>query len=162
TVDMSITCSNKQEAGGCQLFYKPQQGFVGDPMPYFYANDNNFYFFYLYENANHPPIYLPTSAGSASFARFTELIRLGARGNQRDGRGALSINKNDHTYCSFYTSHDENLNRAKIVMMPSSQDLQGGMKHPTSAFQAANGDDQEKVSDPRVYGDETQNSDVML
>src|SRR5690606_14452681 len=66
TDDMSITCSNKQEAGGYQPFYKPQQGFVGDPMTYFNADDNRFCLFYLYENATHHTIYLTRSADFAS------------------------------------------------------------------------------------------------
>ena len=37
TVDMSTTCRNPQESGMYQTFYKPEQGYVGDPMPYYNA-----------------------------------------------------------------------------------------------------------------------------
>lgn len=39
TVDMSTTCRNPQESGMYQTFYKPEQGYVGDPMPYYNADE---------------------------------------------------------------------------------------------------------------------------
>ena len=44
-VDSSTACISGQEVGPYQRFYRPQQGFVGDPMPYYNANDNKFYLF---------------------------------------------------------------------------------------------------------------------
>ncbi|TYP96221.1 beta-fructofuranosidase [Sphingobacterium allocomposti] len=162
TVDMSITCSNKQEAGGYQLFYKPQQGFVGDPMPYFNADDNRFYLFYLYENANHHPIYLTRSADFASFEGFTEIIPSGAIGSQEEWIGTGSFIKKDNTYYSFYTGHNAHLNPAEKVMMATSSDMLNWTKQPGAAFQAPGGYDQNNFRDPHVYWDETRNSYVML
>ncbi|SFS31086.1 glycoside hydrolase family 32 protein [Sphingobacterium wenxiniae] len=161
-VDVSTTCIDKQEAGGYQVFYKPQQGFVGDPMPYFNADDNKFYLFYLYENANRHPVYLTKSADFASFEGFTEVLPTGAVGSQDEWIGTGSFIKKDNTYYSFYTGHNANLSPAEKVMMATSTDLMNWTKQPNATFQAVIGYDQNNFRDPNVYWDEARSSYVML
>lgn len=162
TVDMSTTCRNPQEAGMYQTFYKPQHGYVGDPMPYYHEAENRFYLFYLYENANKHPIYLTRTNDYATFDGFMEMLPAGSSGSHEEWIGTGSFIKKDNTYYCFYTGHNRNLNPAEKVMMATSTDLLNWTKQPSATFQAANGYDQNNFRDPHVYWDETRSTYVML
>lgn len=161
-VDMSTTCTNVQEGGVYQTFYQPLQGYVGDPMPYYNADDQRFYLFYLYENANHHPIFLTRTDDYAAFDGFTQMLPSGPVGSQDEWIGTGSFIKKDDTYYSFYTGHNGNLNPAEKIMMATSPDLLNWTKQPDATFQAAAGYDQNNFRDPHVYWDETRNCYVML
>ncbi|VTP86705.1 Sucrose-6-phosphate hydrolase [Sphingobacterium daejeonense] len=162
SVDMSTTCRSPEETGLYQTFYKPQHGYVGDPMPYYNTDDNKFYLFYLYENANKHPIYLTRTNDYATFDGFMEVLPAGAPGSQEEWIGTGSFIKKDHVYYCFYTGHNGNLSPAEKVMLATSADLLNWTKQPTATFQASNGYDQNNFRDPHVYWDDTRNSYVML
>ena len=54
-VDITTVCRSVQEMGGYATFYKPQAGYVGDPMPYYNEADNLFYVFFLQDWRNGEP-----------------------------------------------------------------------------------------------------------
>ncbi len=161
-VDRSTSCTSVQEAGLFQTFYKPQQGFVGDPMPYYNADDKKFYLFYLYENANRHPIYVSRTSDYAKFDGFTEILPAGAAGSQDEWIGTGSFIKKGQTYFCFYTGHNDKLNPTEKVMVATSTDLLNWTKQPSRTIQAAPGYDQNNFRDPHVYWDETRGSYVML
>lgn len=162
TLDTSITCRNPEEAGIYQTFYKPQNGHVGDPMPYYHADENRFYLFYLYENANNHPIYLTRTYDFATFDGFMEVVPSGSSGSQEEWIGTGSFIEKDDTYYCFYTGHNGNLNPAEKIMMATSADLLNWTKQPMATFQASAGYDQNNFRDPHVYWDDTRNMYVML
>ncbi|RKO72425.1 DUF4975 domain-containing protein [Sphingobacterium puteale] len=161
-VDRSTSCTSVQEAGLFQTFYKPQEGFVGDPMPYYNADDKNYYLFYLYENANRHPIQVTKTSDYATFDGFTEVLPAGVMGSQDEWIGTGSFIKKDQTYFCFYTGHNGNLNPAEKVMIATSTDLLNWTKQSAWTIQAAPGYDQNNFRDPHVYWDETRGSYVML
>lgn len=160
--DTSTTCRSPEESGVYQTFYKPQHGYVGDPMPYYNAGENRFYLFYLYENANKHPIYLSRTYDYATFDGFMEVLPAGPAGSQEEWIGTGSFIKKDNTYYCFYTGHNGNLNPAEKVMMATSTDLLNWTKQPMATFQASGGYDQNNFRDPHVYWDETRSTYVML
>jgi beta-fructofuranosidase len=162
TVDMSTTCRNPQESGMYQTFYKPEQGYVGDPMPYYNADEKRFYLFYLYENANKHPIYLTRTADYATFDGFIQALPAGATGSQEEWIGTGSFIKAENTYYGYYTGHNSNLDPAEKVMLATSADLLNWTKQPSATFQAPNGFDRNNFRDPHVYWDETREKYVML
>ncbi|ULT26675.1 hypothetical protein KUH03_07500 [Sphingobacterium sp. E70] len=113
SVDRSTSCTMVQETGMFQTFYKPQQGFVGDPMSYYNVDDKKYYLFYLYENANRHPIYVTKTSDYATFEGFTEILPAGAAGSQDEWIGTGSFMKRGQTYYCFYTGHNGNLNPAE-------------------------------------------------
>src|SRR5690606_29198770 len=97
SIDMSTTCRSVQESGSYQTFYKPQHGDVGDPMPYYNAEENRFYLFYLYENANKHPIHLRRTVDYGTFQGFMEILPAGQSGSQDEWIGTGSFIKKDNT-----------------------------------------------------------------
>ena len=77
-VDTTTTCRSVVESGGYSTFYKPQSGYVGDPMPYFNSDDDKFYLFYLQDWRNgattEHPIYCTTTSDYGTFSGFTQAI----------------------------------------------------------------------------------------
>lgn len=161
-VDMSTTCRNPQESGMYQTFYKPEQGYVGDPMPFYNTDDKKFYLFYLYENANNHPIYLTRTADYATFDGFIQALPAGSKGSQEEWIGTGSFIKAGNTYYSYYTGHNRNLNPAEKVMLATSTDLLNWTKQPAATFQAPDGFDRNNFRDPHIYWDETREKYVML
>lgn len=161
-MDMSTTCTPAQETGMYQTFYKPQLGYVGDPMPYYNIDEKKFYLFYLYENANRHPIYSTRTNDYATFEGFTEILPSGTVGSQDEWIGTGSFIKKDNTYYCFYTGHNNNQNPAEKVMMATSSDLMNWIKQPTFAIQASDGYDKNNFRDPHVYWDEIRSAYVML
>ena len=83
-VDTTTTLRNVTETGGYSTFYKPQTGFVGDPMPYYNASDQSYYLFFLQDWRNGAPtdhpIYVTKTTDYAKFNGFTEAIPCGIPG----------------------------------------------------------------------------------
>jgi beta-fructofuranosidase len=160
-VDMSTNCLTGQEKG-YKTFYQPQQGYVGDPMPYYNTTDQKFYLFYLYENANRHPIFLTRTSDYGTFEGFTQILPSGMQGSQDEWIGTGSFIKKNNLYYNFYTGHNGNLTPAEKVMVATSPDLLNWTKLPNATFAAPSGYDQNNFRDPHVYWDEIQENYVML
>jgi len=161
-VDKSTSCTSAQETGVYQTFYKPQQGFVGDPMPYFNADDKKFYLFYLYENANRHPIYSTRTSDYGTFDGYTEVLSSGPVGSQDEWIGTGSFIKKGSLYYCFYTGHNSVFNPAEKIMLATSTDLMNWTKQPAALLQAPDGYDRNNFRDPQVYWDEGRAAYVML
>jgi beta-fructofuranosidase len=161
-VDMTSDCRNPQETGAYATFFKPQNGFVGDPMPFYDADDKTFRLYFLYENANNHPIYEVRTKDYASYEGFSEVLPAGNTGSQDEWIGTGSFVKKDNMWYCFYTGHNGNLNPAEKVMTATSTDLKNWVKKPAATFAAPKGFDKNNFRDPFVYFDETRNSYVML
>jgi beta-fructofuranosidase len=159
-VDKTVDCKSPQEIGAYTTFFKPLNGFVGDPMPFFNAADQTFYLFFLYENQNNHPIYVEKTKDYASFEGFAEAIPAGNGIEEWLGTGSFA-DKDGKYYC-FYTGHNGNLSPAEKVMLATSSDLKTWTKQPAFSMEAPSGFDKNNFRDPCVYFDETRNSYVML
>lgn len=161
--DMTTTCRSVQETGGYGTFYKPQTGYVGDPMPYYNADEKRFYLYFLYENANYHPIFLTRTNDYASFEGFMQTLPAGATGSQEEwiGTGSFIKDSTGKMYC-FYTGHNGNLYPAEKIMLATSTDMTTFTKVPGFTFEAPNGYDKNNFRDPEVYYDPTRSCYVML
>jgi beta-fructofuranosidase len=161
-IDLSLNYKNIQETGAYQIFYKPQNGFVGDPMPYYDADNQTFRIFFLYENGNTHPIYSVRTTNFAQFGNFAQTLACGSQGAQDEWIGTGSFVQKSSVYYCFYTGHNGNLNPAEKVMLATSSDMNNWTKQPSFLLEAPSGYDKNNFRDPCVYFDETRNAYVML
>ncbi len=166
-IDTTTTLRSVTESGGYATFYKPQTGFVGDPMPYYNEADKTFYLFYLQDwrngGATDHPIYCTKTTSYGSFAGFFEAIPCGTSSSQEQflGTGSFIKAANGKLY-GFYTGHNGNLYPAEKVMMATSTDMTTFTKIPTATFEAPDGYDKNNFRDPCVYYDPTRSAYVLL
>lgn len=167
SVDTTTTVRTISETGGYATLYKPQSGYVGDPMPYFNAADNTFYVFFLMDwrngAATDHPIYCTKTTDYATFQGFTESIPNGAAGSQETllGTGSFIKDANGKLF-GFYTGHNGSLYPAEKIMLATSTDMKTFTKQPSYTFEAPDGYDKNNFRDPCVYYDPTRSCYVML
>lgn len=167
SVDITTNCRSIQETGAYNTFYKPQSGFVGDPMPYYNEADNSFYLFFLQDWRNNAPvdhpIYLTKTNDYGSFQGFYEAIPNGASNSQERllGTGSFIKDANGKLY-GFYTGHNGNLYPAEKIMLATSTDMQTFTKIPSFTFEAPDGYDKNNFRDPYVFYDTARASYVMV
>ncbi len=166
-VDTTTTCRSVVESGGYSTFYKPQSGYVGDPMPYFNSDDNKYYLFYLQDWRNgsttEHPIYCTTTSDYSTFTGFTQSIPTETADSQEAYLGTGSFIKNSEgKLYGFYTGHNGSLYPAEKVMLATSTDMKTFTKVPSFTFEAPDGYDKNNFRDPCVYYDPTRSAYVML
>ena len=167
TIDTTTVCRTVQETGGYATLYKPQVGYVGDPMPYYNAADNSFYLFFLQDWRNGAPtdhpVYSTKTADYATFQGFSEAIPCGDSNSQEQllGTGSFIKDAGGKLY-GFYTGHNSNLFPAEKVMLATSTDMRTFTKVPGFTFEAPDGYDKNNFRDPGVYYDLTRSCYVML
>lgn len=167
TVDTTTTCRNPQEVGSYSVFYKPQNTWVGDPMPYYNEADKTFYIYYLLDWRNgtsrEHPVYYTKTTDFSSFNGFFEGIPCGEVGAQDQliGTGSF-IKDNAGKMYGFYTGHNSNLNPAEKIMLATSTNMATFSKVPSFTFEAPDGYDKNNFRDPNVYYDPTRSCYVML
>ncbi len=166
-IDTTTTIRTTQETGGYATLYKPQNGYVGDPMPYYNKSDNTFYVFFLQDWRNGAPtdhpIYCTKTVDYGSFLSFTEAIPCGAAGSQETllGTGSFIKDASGKLFC-FYTGHNGSLYPAEKIMLATSTDMRTFTKVPGATFEAPDGYDKNNFRDPCVYYDPTRSAYVML
>ncbi len=166
-VDTTTTCRSVVESGAYLTFYKPQSGYVGDPMPYYNAGDNTFYLYYLQDWRNGAstdhPVYCTTTNDYSSFSGFTQAIATGDAGSQEAYLGTGSFIKNSEgKLFGFYTGHNGSLYPAEKIMLATSTDMRTFTKVPSFTFEAPDGYDKNNFRDPCVYYDPTRSAYVMI
>ncbi|WP_461639754.1 glycoside hydrolase domain-containing protein [Labilibaculum euxinus] len=166
-VDTTTSCRSVVESGAYSTFYKPQNGYVGDPMPYYNMDDNVCYLFYLQDWRNGAgtdhPIYCTTTKDYSSFSGLTQSIGTGESNSQEAYLGTGSFIKNSEgKLYGFYTGHNGNLYPAEKIMLATSTDMRTFTKVPSFTFEAPDGYDKNTFRDPCVYYDPTKSAYVML
>ena len=153
-----------ESANQYTTFYKPTNGWVGDPMP-FYEN-GKFHIFYLYDARNTLPTFHPWyKVMTADFATFTENSEMIPTGNATDQDGALgtgSVFKWNGTYYAFYTGHNGILDPKEKIMLATSTDLKSWTKNPSFQLQASWGYDRNEFRDPIIIEDKSNGTFKML
>jgi beta-fructofuranosidase len=166
-IDTTTSLRTITETGGYSTFYKPQNGYVGDPMPYYNQTDNTFYIFFLQDWRNGAPtdhpIYFTKTANYSVFQGFFEAIPSGTAGSQETllGTGSFIKDANGKLY-GFYVGHNGSLYPAEKVMLATSTDMRTFTKVPGFTFEAPDGYDKNNFRDPCVYYDPTRSCYVML
>ncbi|PCH71605.1 MAG: hypothetical protein COC06_01340 [Bacteroidales bacterium] len=166
-VDTTTTCRSVFESGAYSIFYKAQNGYVGDPMPYYNVDDNVYYLFYLQDWRNggstDHPIYCTTTKDYSSFSGLTQSIGTGESDSQEAYLGTGSFIKNSEgKLYGFYTGHNGSLYPSEKIMLATSTDMRTFTKVPSFTFEAPDGYDKNNFRDPCVYYDPTKSAYVML
>lgn len=166
-IDTTTTLRTITETGGYSTLYKPQTGYVGDPMPYYSQTDNRYYIFFLQDWRNGAPtdhpIYVTKTIDYSAFQGFTEAIPCGAAGSQETLLGTGSFIKDTSgKLFGFYTGHNGSLYPAEKIMLATSTDMKTFTKVPSFTFEAPDGYDKNNFRDPCVYYDPTRSCYVLM
>ena len=108
-VDKTTDCQSANEKGAYTTWYKPANGWVGDPIPYY--DNGKFYIFYLQDwRSGYPflhPWHMVYSTDLSSFTFGGETIPCGKEDEQDVALGTGGVIKDRTTgeYCAFYTGH---------------------------------------------------------
>ena len=139
--DGTATYFQSADEHGFSMYYKPQVGFVGDPMPFYDPVAKDFKVMYLQDyrpnpEATYHPIFGVATKDGATYESLGELIPCGGRDEQDAaiGTGGTIYNPTDKLYYTFYTgnkfkpSSDQN---AQVVMVATSPDFKTWTKNRT-------------------------------
>ncbi len=144
------------------IYYKPQSGYVGDPMPFYDPVAKDFKILYLQDYRPNPvgtyhPIWAVSTTDAASYTSLGEIIPCGGI-NEQDaaiGTGSTIYNEADKLYYTFFTGHKYQLNAGdsrEMVMMATSADFKHWTKSRTFYLKGADyGYDKHDFRDPFVF-----------
>ena len=147
------------------IFYKPQSGYVGDPMPFYDPVAKDFKILYLQDYRPNPvgtyhPIWCVSTTDAASYTSLGELIPCGGI-NAQDaalGTGSTIYNEADHLYYTFFTGHKYELGDGEsreMVMVATSPDFKTWTKDQTFYLRGADyGYERNDFRDPFVFRDD--------
>lgn len=122
-------------------YYKPYDGFVGDPMPFFDPVTKDFKILYLQDyrpNAagTYHPIWALSTTDAANYEPLGQLISCGGI-NEQDaalGTGSTIYSESDKLYYTFYTANKyqpTSTDNGQVVMMATSPDFKTWTKSKT-------------------------------
>ena len=122
-------------------YYKPQGGYVGDPMPFYDPVAKDFKILYLQDyrpNAagTYHPIWGLSTTDAANYTSLGELIPCGGLAEQDAalGTGSTIYSEADHLYYTFYTGNKyqpSSSDNAEVVMVATSPDFKTWTKDRT-------------------------------
>ena len=106
----TTTYFQSTDESGQKTYYKPEVGYVGDPMPFFDPKAKDFKILYLQDFRPNPagtfhPIWGVSTKDIANYESLGELIHCGGL-NEQDaalGTGSTVYNDADGLYYTFYT-----------------------------------------------------------
>jgi len=146
------------------IFFKPEQGWVGDPMP-FYEN-GKFHVFYLQDArdgaATFHPWYEATTTDFTSYEDNGVMIPCGTADQQDGALGTGSVFKHNGIYYGFYTGHNGKLDPREKILLATSSDLKTWTKVEDFELSASDGYDRNEFRDPIIIHDDATNTFRML
>lgn len=161
-IDKTTYCKSAYEAGAYNTFFKPENGWVGDPIPF--SDNGIFYIFYLQDwRRDFPylhPWYMASSGDLSSFSYQGEIIPCGALKDQDValGTGGVIKSRENGHYYAFYTGHQwtpEPGMPIQGVMLTTSPDMKTWTKKKDFLlFISGPGYNIDEFRDPHVYYDE--------
>ena len=169
--DGTATYFQSADEHGFSMYYKPQVGFVGDPMPFYDPVAKDFKVMYLQDyrpnpEATYHPIFGVATKDGATYESLGELIPCGGRDEQDAaiGTGGTIYNPVDKLYYTFYTgnkfkpSSDQN---AQVVMVATSPDFKTWTKNRTFYLKGDTyGYDKNDFRDPFLF--QTEDGRVVI
>lgn len=139
------------------MFYKPNHGWVGDPMP-FYKN-GKFHIFYLQDTRPAPDTFHPwfcaTTSDFLNYVDEGEMIPCGYKDSPEKALGTGSVIEHNGRYYAFYTAHNGDLgndydNPRERILMATSSNLKNWTKEPDFVLMAPSGYDRNEFRDPII------------
>lgn len=165
TVDKTTDYHSANEKGAYATWYKPANGWVGDPIPYY--DNGKFYIFYLQDwRSGFPflhPWHMVYSTDLSSFTFGGETIPCGKE-NEQDvalGTGGVIKDRKTGEYCAFYTGHQWKWQELGVptqaVLLTTSKDMQTWNKKGEQNFylslRGQSGYVENDFRDPHVFYD---------
>ena len=165
-VDKTTDCQSASEKGAYTTWYKPANGWVGDPIPYY--DDGKFYIFYLQDwRSGYPflhPWHMVYSTDLSSFTFGGETIPCGKEEEQDVALGTGGVIKDRTTgeYCAFYTGHQWKWQEMGVptqaILLTTSRDMKTWTKKGEHNFylslRGQSGYVENDCRDPHVFYDE--------
>lgn len=165
-IDRTTDCRSVKESGAYSTWYKPVNGWVGDPIPFY--DNGTFYVFYLQDwRTGYPflhPWHMVYSTDLSSFTFGGEVIPCGAENEQDVALGTGGVIKDRETgeYCAFYTGHQwgwESMGvPTQAILLSTSKDMKTWTKKGEKNFYLSlrgKGDYVENdCRDPHVFWDD--------
>ena len=166
-VDMTTDCRTAIETGAYSIWYKPANGWVGDPIPFY--DNGTFYVFYLQDwRSGYPflhPWHMVSTTDFSSWAFGGEIIPCGEEDQQDVALGTGGVIKDRETgeYCAFYTGHQWNWEAMGVptqaILLTTSKDLKTWTKKGEDKFylslRGQSGYVENDCRDPHVFYDES-------
>lgn len=166
TVDKTTDYHQVDEKGAYTTWYKPANGWVGDPIPYY--DNGKFYIFYLQDwRSGFPflhPWHLVSTTDFSSFTFGGETIPCGKESEQDVALGTGGVIKDPKTgeYCAFYTGHQWKWQEMGVptqaVLLTTSKDMKTWSKKGEQNFylslRGQSGYVENDCRDPHVFYDE--------
>lgn len=149
--------------GTYTLFFQPDNGNVGDPMPFYDPKEHDFKIMYLQNDIPNRtpgvfhPIWGVKTADLANYDFMRELIPCGEAGSQDAaiGTGSTVFNPDDGLYYNFYTGNKLNPKaneNGQVIMMATSNDFVHWFKRPGFIIKGNEfGYDRNDFRDPCVF-----------
>ncbi|MBD3587849.1 glycoside hydrolase family 32 protein [Bacteroides sp. GM023] len=160
-LDQTTTYFTRSEPDSYFTYYKPQVGYVGDPMPFFDPVSKEFRILYLQDwrdgAATFHPIHCVATKDAASYISFGEAIPCGALTEQDPAIGTGGTIYADGTYYTFYTGHKFNYKgdqKKEVLMLATSADCRTWTKDHSFRLEAPEGYNPNEFRDPHVFRDE--------
>ena len=141
------------------IFYKPQVGCVGDPMPFFDPVARDFKILYLQDyrpnGETYHPIWAVSTSDAVSYTSMGELIPTGSVNELDAAIGTGSTIYDNGVYYTFYTGHASNTAHTggilEGVMLATSTDFRNWTKDRSLLITGADGYDTRDFRDPFVF-----------
>ena len=134
------------------IFFKPAQGWVGDPMPYY--ENGKYHIFYLQDARDGAATFHPWyEVSTDNFSKYTdngEMIACGTVNDQDGALGTGSVFKHNGTYYAFYTGHNGKLDPREKILLATSSDLKTWTKNTSFELSASHGYDRNEFRDPII------------
>lgn len=145
-------------------YYKPFNGRVGDPMPFYDEKAGEYKVLYLQEYDNNDawcyhPIWGVSTQDGANYKSLGELVPTGNSKLEQDaalGTGCAVWSEADNLYYIYYTGHNTSLANGEVVMRATSPDFKTWTKDLAWVIRGADyGYSASDFRDPQVFKDDS-------
>lgn len=161
-LDESVTFFSSAESDSYNTYFKPQVGYVGDPMPFFDPVSKEFRVLYLQDDRDgnstiYHPIHALATKDAANYISFREAIPCGTavEDDPAIGTGSTIYDATSKTYYTYYTGHKGTEPR-EVILRATSKDCIAWTKDRSFRLPSpvADGYDKNEFRDPYVFFDE--------
>lgn len=159
----TTTLFTPTDDSGFSTYYKPSNGRVGDPMPFYDEKTGEFKVLYLQEFDNnnawcYHPIWGVSTKDGANYQSLGEIVPTGKSKLEQDaalGTGCAIWSEDDNLYYIYYTGHNPSLPNGEVVMRATSPDFKTWTKDLAWMIKGSDyGYSASDFRDPQVFKDD--------
>lgn len=136
-------------------YFKPEECFVGDPMPFYDEQTHQFRVMFLADYRPNPatyhPLHMAVSDNLSSFDYRGRVISCGTLESLDPALGTGSIVYKDGVYYTFYTGHRDQGSNRENILMATSTDGEVWTKNGSFCLSPSAGYDSNEFRDPHIF-----------